>query len=121
MRTSQSKRIVISKLLFAFFQETLYKPLYQNILKSKDATHLVSEVTIGSNLNIDVKYELSTEEDRSEIEGILSGAINMALANLSLSGEGQYIKQNIDQTGNLDIQIYGTTKQIHSISNVSTH
>ena len=90
-------------------------------MQCKDATHLVSEVTIGSDLNIDVEYEHSTQENRTEVEGHLSGAIEFALAKLNASGEGHYDRQNIFQTKELHIQTNGSLKQIVSLTTVSTH
>ena len=81
----------------------------------------MSEVVIGSDLNIDVEYEHSTQEDRTKVEGHLSGAINFALAKLSAYGEGQYEKKYNLQSENLRIQINGSLKQMVVITTVSTH
>ena len=90
-------------------------------MQCKDATHLVSEVTIGSDLNIDVEYEHSTQENRTKVEGHLSGAIKFALAKLGASGEGQYENKVNLQTDNLRIQINGSLKQMVVLTTVSTH
>ena len=80
----------------------------------------MSEVTIGSILDIDVEYELSTQEKRTEVEGVLSGAIEFAVCKLSASGEGHYENQKNIQNQNLRISIKGSLKKPVSITNVST-
>ena len=76
----------------------------------------MSEVTIGSNLDIDVEYELTTQENRTEVEGALSGAIKF-VCKLSASGNGQYETQTNLRSENLRISIKGSLKKTVSITN----
>ena len=102
-----------------YFKETLKKSQFHNVLKCKDATHLVSEVIIGSYLDISVEYEHNIQEKRTDVEGILHGAIDFAVCKLKASGDGQIVKHKNLDTTKLQISIKGSLKQQISISNVS--
>ena len=74
---------------------------------------------MGSNLYIDVEYELSTQEKRTEIEGALSGAISFAMCKFSASKNVKYENQKTLQSQNIRISIKGSgLKKPESITNV---
>ena len=88
-------------------------------MEKRDVTHLVSQIIIGSSLDIFVEYELSSQENRSEIEGVLSSALNIASSQLSASGVRlSQINYNI-RNENLRISIKGPIKTNIFLANVS--
>ena len=100
-------------------KETLRKPQFQNILKQNDATHIVSEVKMGSYLDISIEYELSSNEIRNEVEGSLSGAIGFAISKINLEGAGKYEDKCNFRNESLKISVEGSMKKHIAILNVS--
>ena len=100
-------------------KETLRKPQFQNLLNKNDATHIVSEVTMGSYLDISIEYELSSDEKRTEVEGSLSGAIGFAAGKIGVKGKGKIEEQCNFRGERLKISVGGSTKKEIAIHNVS--
>ena len=100
-------------------KETLRKPQFQNLLNKNDATHIVSEVTMGSYLDISIEYELSSDEIRTEVEGSLSGAIRFALCKIDVEGAGKIEDKCNLQSKSLQISVEGSIKKHIAILDVS--
>ena len=101
-------------------QKTVQKPEYQTFLEKADVTHLISEVIIGSSLNVIVEYEHSSQENKYEIERILSEALQFGSRNLKT--QGTHLSQMSDasfRSENLRIKLKGFLKKNVYLSNVS--
>ena len=88
-------------------------------MEKRDATHLVSQIVFGSSLDIIVEYELSCQENRSEIETVLFTALNLASSKLMMTGV-QLSQKNFNiRNENLQISIKGPMKTNIFLANVS--
>ena len=100
-------------------KRSIGKPEYRTLLEKSDATHLVSEVTIGSSLDVIVQYEHSRQEDKVEIESVLFealqfGSTKLNAADIQFSEKGDNLR-----TESLRISLKGSMKKKVFLSNVS--
>ena len=100
-------------------KELIGKPEYQTLLEKCDATHLVTEITTGSSIDVIVEYEHTSQENRKEIESVLSEALEsgsrkLNSAKIQLSQRTENIR-----TDNLRISIKGSLKKTPFLGNVS--
>ena len=94
-------------------------PEYQTLLEKADATHLISEVVIGSCFDLIVEYEHSSQEDKVEIERVLSGALQLGSSKLNETGIHLLQKGDSVRNESLRISIGGNLKKEVFLSNVS--
>ena len=99
----------------------LQLPNYQNLLTANDVTHLVEVVISGCVLDIQVAYELSDQDNRLEIEGIIFEALQWASKKLVGSSSAQFEKTRFLLTESTSILIKGSMKKQVSIANVSNN
>ena len=102
-----------------FFQKNIEKLEYKTLLEQHDATHLVTEVIIGSSIDIIVEYEHSRREDRNELESALSKALEIVSNKLNESAVRFPHKTNNIQTENLRISVKGPLKKNNFLGDVS--
>ena len=96
------------------------KPEYRTFLEKADATHLIREIIIGSRLNVIVEYEHSSQEDKVEIERILSDALQLGSSQLKTQETHlSLISGSCIRCENLRILLNGSLKKKVSLSNVS--
>ena len=88
-------------------------------MEQHDATHLVTEVIIGSSIDIIVEYEHSRREDRNELESALSKALEIVSNKLNESAVRFPHKTNNIQTENLRISVKGPLKKNNFLGDVS--
>jgi len=112
--------------LMDFHCDTVYlensrKTWIPSSFEKADATHLISEVIIGSSLNVIVEYERSSQENKVEIESFLSESLRLGSSKLMAQETHiSQLKVAHIRNENLRILLKGSMKKNVSLSNVST-
>ena len=77
------------------------------------ATHLVTYVEYGSELNIEFKYDSKVTKNNFEIGGSLSGGIELKIASLEVEVEGEFKITDEKLNEQIEITITG-----HGVKNI---
>ena len=80
---------------------------------------MIAEVVIGSSFDVIVEYEHSSQEDKVEVERVLSEALQFGSSKLSRTGIHLLQKGDSIRTESLRISIRGNLKKEVFLSNVS--